>query len=223
MCGRYVIEISADLVRKVFGVVDVPQWTARYNVAPTQMVPVIRQRGDSTRQLVLMRWGLIPSWAKEVGEGLINARAETVNEKPLFRQLFRQRRCILPATGFYEWQKVDKHKIPHFVRLKNQMPMPFAGIWDSWRAPDGQVVESCAILTTAANGAVGSIHERMPVILHPDEFGQWLDREQHDQATLMPLLAPYPSDCLEVYPVSTLVNSVANDQPECIAPLPADT
>ena len=223
MCGRYVIEISADLVRKVFGVVDVPQWTARYNIAPTQRVPVIRQRADSTRQLVLMRWGLIPSWAKGVGEGLINARAETVNEKPLFRQLFRQRRCILPATGFYEWQKVDKHKIPHFVRLKNQMPMPFAGIWDSWRAPDGQVVESCAILTTAANGAVGSIHERMPVILHPDEFGQWLDREQHDQATLMPLLAPYPSDCLEVYPVSTLVNSVANDQPECIAPLPADT
>ena len=223
MCGRYVIEISADLVRKVFGVVDVPQWTARYNIAPTQMVPVIRQRGDSTRQLVLMRWGLIPSWAKEVGEGLINARAETVNEKPSFRHSFRQRRCILPATGFYEWQEVDKHKIPHFVRLKNQMPMPFAGIWDSWRAPDGQVVESCAILTTAANGAVGSIHERMPVILHPDEFGQWLDREQHDQATLMPLLAPYPSDCLEVYPVSTLVNSVANDQPECIAPLPADT
>ena len=223
MCGRYVIEISADLVRKVFGVVDVPQWTARYNVAPTQMVPVIRQRGDSTSQLVLMRWGLIPSWAKEVGEGLINARAETVNEKPSFRQSFRQRRCILPATGFYEWQKVDKHKIPHFVRLKNQMPMPFAGIWDSWRAPDGQVVESCAILTTAANGAVGSIHERMPVILHPDEFGQWLDREQHNPATLMPLLAPYPSDCLEVYPVSTLVNSVANDQPECIAPLPADT
>ena len=223
MCGRYVIEISADLVRKVFGVVDVPQWTARYNVAPTQMVPVIRQRGDGTRQLVLMRWGLIPSWAKEVGEGPINARAETVNEKPSFRHSFRQRRCILPATGFYEWQKVDKHKIPHFVRLKNQMPMPFAGIWDSWRAPDGQVVESCAILTTAANGAVGSIHERMPVILHPDEFGQWLDREQHDQATLMPLLAPYPSDCLEVYPVSTLVNSVANDQPECIAPLPADT
>jgi len=223
MCGRYVIEISADLVRKVFGVVDVPQWTARYNIAPTQRVPVIRQRGDSTRQLVLMRWGLIPSWAKEVGEGLINARAETVNEKPSFRQSFRQRRCILPATGFYEWQKVDKHKIPHFVRLKNQMPMPFAGIWDSWRAPEGQVVESCAILTTAANGAVGAIHERMPVILHPDEFGQWLDREQHDPATLMPLLTPYPSDCLEVYPVSTLVNSVANDQPECIVPLPAGT
>lgn len=223
MCGRYVIEISADLVRRVFGVVDVPHWTARYNVAPTQMVPVIRQRGDSTRQLVQMRWGLIPSWAKEVGEGLINARAETVNEKPSFRQSFRQRRCILPATGFYEWQKVDKHKIPHFVRLKNQMPMPFAGIWDSWRAPDGQVVESCAILTTTANGAVGAIHERMPLILHPDEFGQWLDREQHDPVALMSLLTPYPSDCLEVYPVSTLVNSVANDQPECIVPLPADT
>jgi putative SOS response-associated peptidase YedK len=207
----------------VFGVVDLPEWPARYNIAPTQLVPVVRQRGDGTRQIVLMRWGLIPSWAKEAGEGLINARAETVNEKPSFRQSFRQRRCILPASGFYEWQKAEKHKIPHFVRLKNQMPMPFAGIWDAWRAPDGQVIESCAILTTMANGAVGAIHERMPVILDPAGFALWLDLAVHAAEQLVPLLVSCPPGQVEVYPVTTLVNSPTNDSPACIEPVPLAT
>jgi putative SOS response-associated peptidase YedK len=219
MCGRFVIELTPELVRKVFGVTgDFPDWPARYNIAPTQLIPVVRDAPDGSRRLALLRWGLVPSWSKEFNEGLINARCETVNEKPSFRQAFRQRRCIIPASGFYEWQKVDKGKVPHYIRMADGSPMPFAGIWESWRSPEGQALESCAILTTAANAAVAPIHDRMPVILHPDEFGRWLDREVHEAEQLAGLFAPYPADRLEAYRVSTLVNDPAHDFAECLRP-----
>ncbi len=192
MCGRFVIELSPDLVTKFFGLTEVPDLPPRYNVAPTQPVPVIREAADGSRRLSLMRWGLVPAWAKEPGEGLINARCETVNEKPSFRQAFRQRRCIIPASGFYEWSKVDGRKVPYYVRMADGAPMPFAGLWEAWRSPEGQVLETCAILTTAANATVAPIHDRMPVILHPDEFGLWLDRQVHDAERLTALVCPVP-------------------------------
>ena len=223
MCGRFVIELSPELVKATFGLAVTPDLLPRYNVAPTQLVPVIRQGADGQRHLDLLRWGLVPTWAKEAGEGLINARAETVDQKPSFRQAFRQRRCIIPASGFYEWQKIDKAKVPYYVRMADGVPMPFAGICEAWRSPAGEVLESCAILTTIANATVAPIHDRMPVILPPSAIACWLDPWIHDAARLTALLAPCPPEQVEAFPVSTLVNRPANDSPACIAPLPAAT
>ena len=216
MCGRFVIDLPLELIATCFGLQDVPVLPPRYNIAPTQPVPVIRQGADGQRHLDLLRWGLVPSWAKEARAGLINARAETVDAKPSFRQAFRQRRCIIPASGFYEWQKAGKKKVPYYLRMADGAPMPFAGIWENWRSPDGQVLESCAILTTAANAAVAPIHERMPVILHPDAFTPWLEPALHDAEQLAALLAPCPPGHVTAYPVSILVNIPANDSPACI-------
>lgn len=218
MCGRFVINIPLDVFIKFFGLKDVSDFPPHYNVTPTQPVPVIREVSDGSRQLTMMRWGLVPTWAKEVGEGLINARSETAAEKPSFRHALRQRRCIIPSSGFYEWAKVDGKKVPHYVRMTDGSPMPFAGLWESWRSPEGQALETCTILTTTANATVAPIHDRMPVILHPDEFGLWLDRQVHEVEKLVPLFTPYPSDRLTAYPVSSLVNSPANDSPACIGP-----
>jgi len=218
MCGRFVIELSPELVARFFGLAGTPDLPPRYNVAPTQPVPVIREASDGSRRLSMMRWGLVPSWAKDIGDGLINARCETVNEKPSFRQTFRRRRCIIPASGFYEWQKVEKLKVPYYIHMVDSSPMPFAGIWEAWCSPDGQVMESCAILTTSANAKIAPIHDRMPVILHPSAFGLWLDRQVHEAERLAPLFAPCPADQLVSYPVSPLVNSPANDTTACIKP-----
>lgn len=219
MCGRFVINIPLDVFIKLFGIREVGDVRPRFNVAPSQSVPVIREASDGRRQILAMRWGFVPAWAKEFGVGLINARAETAGEKPSFRQAFRQRRCIVPASGFYEWAKVDGKKTPHYIHMTDGAPMPFAGLWESWKSPEGQVTETCTILTTTANSVVAPIHDRMPVILHPDEFSLWLDRELHEADRLAPLFAPYPADRLEVYPVSSLVNSPANDAPSCIDPV----
>lgn len=218
MCGRFVIELSPSLVAKVFRLPEVPDLSPRYNVAPSQSVPVIRETLGGQRRLVMVRWGLIPSWSKESGGGLINARSESVNDKPSFRLSFRQRRCILPASGFYEWTRVEGKKMPYYVRMADRSPMPLAGIWDEWHAPGGALLETCAILTTAANETVASIHARMPVILAPESFDLWLSRHVHDGDELQPLCAPYPSGLIETFPVSPLVNNSANDSPECIAP-----
>lgn len=218
MCGRFVINIPLDLFLKFFGLKEAPELPPRFNIAPTQSVPVIREAADGSRYLSLARWGLITPWSKEADDGLINARSETVNEKPSFRQAFRQRRCIIPASGFYEWRKGEGGKIPYCIRMTDGSPMPFAGIWESWKSPQGDVLESCAILTTAANRTVASIHDRMPVILHPEEFGLWLDRQVHDAEQLQPLFSSYPADRIEAFPVSTLVNSPVHDSPECIEP-----
>ena len=219
MCGRFVIELSPDLVALVFGLAEIPELPPRYNVAPTQSVPVIREASDGKRRLSLLRWGLVPPWSKEVGEGLINARSETVNEKPSFRQAFRQRRCIVVASAFYEWKTFDGKNVPYYIHMADGAPMPFAGLWEAWRSPEGQMTETCTILTTNANTTVAPIHNRMPVILHSDEFRLWLDREVHDAEKLAALFAPYPADRLEAYKVSAWVNSPAHDGPECIVPV----
>ena len=219
MCGRFALtEIDPTVLSQVFDLDSVPDLSPRYNVAPTQLVPVIRQGADGQRHLDLLRWGLVPAWAREFGAGLINARAETVDAKPSFRQAFRQRRCIIPASGFYEWQKGEKGKVPYYVRMTDGAPMPFAGIWEAWRSPEGQVLETCAILTTNANATVAPIHERMPVILTPDSFAPWLDPDLRDAAQLTALLAPCPPERLASYTVAPLVNSPANDYPACIEP-----
>jgi putative SOS response-associated peptidase YedK len=219
MCGRFVIELSPGLVAGFFGLTEIPDLPTRYNVAPTQLVPAIREATDGSRRLSMMRWGLVPSWAKDIGDGLINARSETVSEKPSFRQTVRRRRCIIPASGFYEWQKVEKLKVPYYLRMVDSSPMPFAGIWEAWCSPDGQVLESCAILTTSANAKVAPIHDRMPVILDPAGFSLWLDRQVHEVDKLAGLFVPYPADRLEAYRVTMLVNNPAHDDAECIEPL----
>lgn len=221
MCGRYTINITLDRFIKYFGLEkphpdSLPDWPARYNISPTQPVPVIRQSPDGTRQLDLLRWGLVPSWSKEFSSGLINARSETVNEKPSFRHAFRHRRCIIPASGFYEWRTVGNRKYPYYVYMASNDPMPFAGLWETWKSPDGQSIETCTILTTSANEAIAKLHDRMPVILQPEAFSTWLDPNMHDPETLSALLAPCPPEVIATYPVSTLVNNVRNDSPECI-------
>lgn len=216
MCGRYVLTISLELFIKYFGLRGAPEWPARYNIAPTQAVPAIRKSTTGIRQLDLLRWGLVPSWSKKPTSSLINARSETINEKPSFRHAFRQQRCIIPATGFYEWRKIGSRKTPYFIHMANHDPMAFAGIWESWRSPEGELVETCAILTTSANEVVAKLHDRMPVILPRESFDLWLDPAKHDPEELLKLLVPCPPEMIATYPVSTLVNKVGNDGPECI-------
>lgn len=216
MCGRFVIELTPELVTRFFSLTEVPDLPPRYNVAKTESVPVVREAADGSRRLTLMRWGLVPNWAKGIGSGLINARSETANEKPSFRRAFRQLRCIVVFSGFYEWVRVEGKKVPCYVRMADGAPMPFAGLWEAWRSPEGQALETCAILTTTANSIVAPIHDRMPVILRQEEFGLWLDRQVRETEKLTGLLAPYPADCLKAHQVSTLINSPAHDGPECI-------
>lgn len=217
MCGRFTIILPPEVLAEIFGLSELPRIEARYNIAPTQEVVVIRQNAEGLRQLVTMKWGLIPSWAKDphIGSKMINARCETVHEKPAFRQAIRTRRCLIPASGFYDWTHTEK-KIPFYVSMADGSPMAFAGIWDSWKAPDGSRLESFAILTTNANSLITPIHDRMPVILHPAEFDLWLDRDITEPEKLTRLYQPYPSDLLRAWPVSSLVNSPRNDTPACI-------
>jgi putative SOS response-associated peptidase YedK len=191
----------------------------RYNIAPTQTVIVVSD--DGTRTLTEMRWGLIPSWAKDsaIGNRMINARAETVATKPAFRVALRKRRCLIPADGFYEWQPVGRRKQPVYITLKSREPFSFAGLWESWTAPDGQEIKTCTIITTEANDLLKAIHDRMPVILTREAEAVWLDPTIQDPEGLLPLLGPYPAEEMEAYPVSTQVNNTAHDGQECIQPL----
>lgn len=220
MCGRFTSHIPPHLIIELFGLPEHPTVSARYNIAPTQMVPVIRRQADGQNRLDHLRWGLIPSWSKDpsVGSKMINARSETVAEKPAFKEAIRRRRCLVPASSFYEWKKNGKEKVPHCIRFKNGSPMVFAGIWDRWRSPEGEVVESCAILTTAANTLVARLHDRMPVILPPEDWEVWLDRTACDPAQLVRLYRPSCADQMEAFAVSALVNSVKNDAEDLIAP-----
>ena len=178
MCGRFLLHTPVDTLQRAFGFAERPNLRPRYNIAPTQTVPIVRQKDGGGRELALVRWGLIPSWAKEAGIGgrLINARAETVAEKPAFRGAFRKRRALVPADGFYEWRKRegDRPKQPLLVRRRDGQPFAFAGLWEHWRGPEGEV-ETCTILTTEANAALAPIHDRMPVILDPACYDRWLD------------------------------------------------
>ncbi len=223
MCGRYTLENDGEDLFSHFDLDEPPtQWQARYNLAPTQPVPVICSVEGVGRHWYLMRWGLIPTWAKEtsIGNRLINARSETVADKPAFRAAIRRRRCLIPATGFYEWRGQRGHKQPYWIGHQARRPIAFAGIWEKWRDPNGeQVIQSCTILTKPANRLVQPIHERMPVILTPDVYGLWLDKTAPLEA-LQPLYAPQGYDWLTLYPVSPDVSSPGVEGRYLAEPLP---
>jgi putative SOS response-associated peptidase YedK len=223
MCGRFTLQIPAELLAEIFGLAEPADLPARFNIAPTQQVAVVRQLEEGGNRLDLVKWGLIPSWAKDpsIGSRMINARSETLEEKPAFRAAFKHRRCLVPASGFYEWETLGGKKIPRYLRLKGGEPMVFAGLWESWRAPDGERVDSCTILTTAANSLIEPLHTRMPVILRPRDFELWLNRNLTDPAAFKELFQSYPSDRMEGWTVSTLVNSPQHDAPELVEPVPA--
>jgi putative SOS response-associated peptidase YedK len=223
MCGRYTLTSPGEVVAEVFGLDLAPELGPRYNLAPTQEAAVVRvaKPGDP-RTLDRLRWGLIPAWAKDpsIGNRMINARAETVAEKPSYRDSFRRQRCLVVADGFFEWQRVGKAKQPHLIRRQDRRPFGFAGLWAAWRgaAPD-QGVETFTILTTEPNDLMRPLHDRMPVILDPKDFTAWLDPANRDAAALHALLVPAPVDGWEAVPISTAVNSPAHDSPDCIQPL----
>jgi putative SOS response-associated peptidase YedK len=218
MCGRFVADIPADKLKKTFALIETPQLEPRFNVAPTQLVAVVRNNGDHN-SLDLLKWGLVPSWSKDLsfGSHLINARSETVAEKPTFRHAIKYRRCIIPTSGFYEWDHSGGKKQPYYIQLAGQAPMCLAGVWESWKTPDGSELETFAILTTSANKLVESIHDRMPVILYPDTFNLWLSHNMHDPGQLQPLYQPYPAEEMHAFKVPDLVNNPRFDSPACIA------
>jgi putative SOS response-associated peptidase YedK len=217
MCGRYLLTTPVDALSQLFRFTQRPNLGPRYNIAPTQDVPIVRRtRAGEGRELLLVRWGLVPYWADDVkvGNRLINARAETLERTPAFREAFQRRRCLVPADGFFEWLKQGKTRQPLLIRRKDQAPFAFAGLWERWRQPDGQILRSCTIVTCPANALVAPIHDRMPVILGPGDLERWLDPE----AGGVELLRPCPDHWLQAYEVDPRVNSPANDDPACIAP-----
>ncbi len=223
MCGRFTLtDPNVDLAVQ-FGLPQIPDMPPRYNIAPTQPVAVVRQAAaDQVREMVMLQWGLIPFWAKDpkIGARLINARSETAAEKPSFRTAFRRRRCLVLADGFYEWQKQNGTKQPFFIRLRDARPFAFAGLWERWQGPDSDLIESCTLLTTEPNDLLRLVHNRMPVILQPDDYALWLDPTVQKPELLQPLLHPFPPQEMEAYAVSRFVNSPDNDTPKCIEPLP---
>jgi putative SOS response-associated peptidase YedK len=274
MCGRFTLRTAASAIAEQFELLGVPEFGARFNIAPSQPVPVIRMQSESpqgdggraaesvdehekrcrrsssvplatSRELVWLRWGLVPSWAKDpaISNRLINARAESAAEKPAFRAAMRRRRCLIVADGFYEWRQgggagrrggeegdspifaetkigtVPRAKQPYLIRLRGDRPFAFAGLWEAWEASDHTALETCTILTTAANDLVRPIHDRMPVILRASGYTTWLDPAIDDPRQLMPLLAPYASDEMEAQPVGDFVNSPTHDSPQCVEPM----
>ena len=261
MCGRFTLTTPVDTLRAVFQIADAPHLgsletpegfdvSGRYNIAPTQPVATVLNAAfpDAHRRLAMLRWGLVPAWAKDpaIGNRMINARAETAADKPAFRDAFRVRRCLILADGFYEWQRIGARKQPFYIHRLDDRPFAFAGLWERWIAPSAApspsrgihaargdargeprgseegwgapAVESCTILTTEPNELLRPIHDRMPVILDSADFDAWLDPSPRDVARLQPLLRPYPADELDAYPVGTYVNRPEHDGPECVRP-----
>jgi putative SOS response-associated peptidase YedK len=220
MCGRFTVTSPDDLVDE-FDLPGLPSdlsLAPRFNVAPTQPVPVLANRAE--RRLELYRWGLVPRWAKDpsIGNKLINARAESLAERPAFRDAFARRRCLVLADGFYEWRREGKAKIPYYIRRRDRRPIGFAGLWERWKAPDGSSVPSCTIVTCDANELVAPLHDRMPTMVPRVDRDRWLSPETLPPEALADILRPPPAADLELYRVDTAVNSPANDGPECIAP-----
>jgi putative SOS response-associated peptidase YedK len=216
MCGRFSLFTPTPVLAEAFDLAGLPELAPRYNIAPTQPVAAVRA-GEAGRQLVRLRWGLVAPWAKDTKVAPINARSETAADKPPFRAALRKRRYLVPASGFYEWLALagEKRKQPYCFRPGDERPWAFAGLWERWQGPDG-LVESCAILTTAANELVRPVHDRMPVILPRQHWGAWLDPQAQDAGELVPLLRPYPADAMRAYPVGALVSNPRNDGPECL-------
>ncbi len=222
MCGRYRLSRRAEILSAYYAEYEGVDWDARYNIAPTQNVPVIRQDAKlPIRRASLMRWGLIPPWAKDstIGARMINARAETAAEKPAFKESLAARRCLIPADGFYEWQRTGSIKQPYCFEMVGGEPFAFAGLWARWRAPDGTHRETCTILTTTPNQLMADVHDRMPVILSPESYDLWLDPGFREVAAVSAVLRPFDTDLMRRYPVSESVNNVANDDPECSKPI----
>ncbi|MBS4197231.1 SOS response-associated peptidase [Lederbergia citri] len=218
MCGRYSLFAPREDLAVRFGLVDFEEieWVERYNIAPSQDVLAI-VRTEVGNKIGMLKWGLIPSWAADpkIGYKMINARAETIDQKPSFRTLFKRRRCIIPADGFYEWKKEGAKKTPYRFQLNSKEPFSFAGLWDRWEQ-NGTIVHSCTIITTEANSLVKDVHDRMPVILTKESESEWLDRKIQDEHELKSLLVPFRAEEMQAYPVSPLVNSPKNDVKEIV-------
>lgn len=222
MCGRFSQAQIAALDREIFKLLSAPAFEPRYNLAPTDDAAVVRASRSRGRELVPLRWGLIPSWAKDpaIGNRMINARAETLAEKPAFRDAYRMRRCLVPADGFYEWQKVPSGKQPYYVRVDGGRIFAFAGLWERWRdRATGDERETFTIITTEPNELLAPIHNRMPVIVGPDDYDRWLDPENEGASDLADILAPFPPERMSAYPVSRYVSKPGNEGPECVEPI----
>lgn len=218
MCGRYTLRTPVDSLAERFKIQEYPSsLTPNYNTAPTQEVAAVVEEDDQ-RKLEMFHWGLIPSWAKDpaIGNKMINARAETVSEKPSFRSAFKKRRCLILADGFYEWQKTDNGKQPYHIKMQDDSPFAFAGLWEIWK--DEEEIRSCTIITTEANNLMNEIHHRMPVILPPENYEMWLDPDFDEKEALTSLLKPYPANVMEAYPVSRRVNKPSNNEPSVVEP-----
>ena len=219
MCGRYTLRTPVDVLAEGFEIEEYPSSnTPNYNVAPTQEIAAVVEEDDK-RKLEMFHWGLIPSWAKDpaIGNKMINARAETVSEKPSFRSAFKRRRCLILADGFYEWQKTDDGKQPYHIKMEDDSPFAFAGLWEVWDKY-GEEIRSGTIITTGANDLMSEIHHRMPVILHPEDYGIWLDPDFDEKEPLTSLLKPYPAHAMKAYPVSRRVNKPSNNEPSVLEP-----
>ncbi|MFZ1027252.1 MAG: SOS response-associated peptidase [Limnoraphis robusta] len=217
MCGRFSLSCSAEQIAEIFLLSEIPELTPRYNIAPTQFIATVSQNSKSeNRQFNWMRWGLIPSWAKDtkMGAKLINARVETVTEKASFRQAIRQRRCLILADGFYEWQTEKDQKQPYYFHLENHQPFAFAGLWERWKSPENQEIISCTILTTEAHEEMRSIHHRQPIIIPENLYSQWLNPQLTEPQEILPLLTSQAA--LKHYPVNLVVNKPSHDEPDCI-------
>lgn len=228
MCGRFTLRTDPKTVAEHFALADLPLLEPRYNIAPGQPVDLVRgvppaaasdaaQLRQRRREWSRAQWGLVPPWAKNPAQaGWINARAETAATRPAFRAALRYRRCLIPADGFYEWKRLGRRKQPYFIRFRDDRLFAFAGIWESRESEDGSQSESCAILTTAPNALMSQIHDRMPVILRPEDYADWLDLDLQDPAALRPLLRPYPAEEMEAFPVGGYVNAPVHEGPRCL-------
>ena len=221
MCGRYLITTAPEAMRRLFRYREQPNFPARYNVAPTQPIPIVRLH-EGQRQFALVRWGLLPAWVKDprAFSLLINARGDSVNDKPAFRNAMKRRRCLIPADGFYEWSEQGGRKRPYVVRPADGEPVAFAGLWECWTGPNGEEMETAAIITTDASRDLHAIHHRMPVVVPADAFDFWLDCRNVDALTAAALLVPAREGFFEAYEISTAVNRVANDTPAVLEPAP---
>jgi len=225
MCGRFVLIATVEELVEKFRIAEAQKVEGRYNIAPGQQVMAVREP-EGARKLDSLRWGLVPSWSKDpkIGYRMINARAETIGEKPAFRAPFKKRRCIVPASGFYEWARVGltaksgKEKKPHYIKFRSGEPFGIAALWDAWEG-EGGVIESCTLITTSANKLISALHDRMPVILSPGDYDAWLDPELSDREKLKKMLRPHPESEMEAYEVSREVNSPKNENPKLIKPL----
>ena len=221
MCGRFSLIVDASVLAGVFEIDPPRDLRPRFNIAPTQTIPIVRAGRERPREWAAVRWGLVPSWAKDpkIGARMINARGETVAEKPSFRSAVAKSRCLIPADGFFEWAKTDGGKQPNYIHFNDGRVFAFAGLWERWSKGEGEPLDTCTIITTTPNALVAPLHDRMPVILPPKVFAEWLAPQPLAAARLQDLLVPCPTDGMDAYPVSTHVNKPANDDPECIARL----